>query len=162
MDKNANRPEEEVKVEQDLRFINIHVHQKRLAMLNDFLKSMEHQKDEGENLLWKYSKSIRISNKKFIPYFSILMNITYEAMKYSLIASCAVELLQEKTEILEGMIGKITEKTRDLPASEDLKKLQKVSEQIAHIDAIMTTIQNQKYTNKPEEKPSKKGNPLVR
>ena len=110
MDKATAGAEKEVKLN-NTSVINIPVLKDREALLDDLMKVMEESKKRGLDLLAKYDQSMFISNKKFIPYFINLINLTYEALRESIIASCALEYLEKKTELLEELIAILAERT---------------------------------------------------
>jgi hypothetical protein len=67
----------------------------------------------------------------------------------------AIEYLNIQMAMMENIICHLVEKTNNLPAKADLEKLQKISTQMTHIDAVMSSIETKQ--SQPEVSKKEKG-----
>ena len=160
MDKtNKDGTEKEVTQQSDAwRMVNVAVPQNRMKMINDLLKDLETSKEDGMSLLAKYDRSIIVNNKRFIPYFVNLINISYEAIRECIISACALEYLNMKIELLEKAIGILAEKTDKTnknweEVTAKLKQLEVDSPVINNVNSFIEELKKKhaEYDKKREE-----------
>jgi len=123
--------------------INIPILEARVKTVEEIFDAMEKHKKNGLQILAHLNKSFYVSNKKFLPYFKNLINISYEAQREALLAGFAVEFLNEKVDLLEKAIAVLVSRTKSLN-EKDMKEQGKIEKEQKELDGILEQMDMQK------------------
>ena len=142
MDKNENGNEKGKQgiTQKPLGILKMPIATEYVEAVTELLNQIDKSNANDHSLLKMHEKSILV-DKKMIAHVSFLSGLVHEVTKYAIVNAYTVDFLRQRTEILERIVRRLSEKTKDIPTKEELKKLEKVSTQLEHIDAVMSAIQ---------------------
>lgn len=143
MDKNEEK-DREVKQDanttaEDMAKMFLPVAQDHAESLNALLKWVAEAENSLLSAVEKDMKSI-LNNKRTLSYVRNLVLFTHDVAGAALISYFSADYLGRKLDLLEQALVLMQRQLKDLPASEDVKKVREMSTRMTEMDALMAKL----------------------